>query len=37
VARGADTLHRLMEEAIDRGDGDLYTPVIRRGMGPKSD
>lgn len=30
--RGADALHQLMQEAIDRGDGDLYTPVIRRGM-----
>lgn len=34
VARGAALLHDLMEEAIARGDGDLYTPVIRRGMEP---
>lgn len=33
-ARGANVLHQLMEEAIARGDGDRYTPVIRRGMGP---
>ena len=33
-ARGADLVYTLFEEAIARGDGDLYTPVIRRGMGP---
>jgi hypothetical protein len=35
VARGADLVHEMFEEAIKRGDGDLYTPVIRRGMEPK--
>lgn len=34
IARGAELAHRLMEEAIERGDGDLYIPVIRRGMEP---
>lgn len=31
-ARGADLMHEVFEEAVSRGDGDLYTPVIRRGM-----
>lgn len=31
-ARGADLMHEVFEEAIKRGDGDRYTPVIRRGM-----
>jgi hypothetical protein len=35
TARGADLMHEVFEEAIRRGDGDRYTPVIRRGMGPK--
>ncbi|MBS0242044.1 MAG: NAD(P)-dependent oxidoreductase [Proteobacteria bacterium] len=35
VARGAEVLNGLMEDAIARGDGDRYTPVIRRGMEPK--
>lgn len=34
TVRGASALHQLMEEAIARGDGDRYTPVIRRGMTP---
>lgn len=32
VARGADLMHDVFEEAIRRGDGDRYVPVIRRGM-----
>lgn len=31
-ARAADLVGELFEEAIARGDGDRYTPVIRRGM-----
>ncbi|HRD76835.1 MAG TPA: NAD(P)-dependent oxidoreductase [Hyphomicrobiaceae bacterium] len=31
-ARAADLVARLFDEAIGRGDGDRYTPVIRRGM-----
>jgi 3-hydroxyisobutyrate dehydrogenase-like beta-hydroxyacid dehydrogenase len=32
TARAADLVGELFEEAIARGDGDRYTPVIRRGM-----
>ena len=32
VARGADLVAEMFEEAVARGDGDRYTPVIRRGM-----
>lgn len=32
IARGADLMHEVFEEAVRRGDGDRYTPVIRRGM-----
>jgi 3-hydroxyisobutyrate dehydrogenase len=35
TARGANALQQLMKEAIARGDGDRYTPVIRRGIAPK--
>ena len=31
-ARCAELMHQIFEEAIARGDGDRYTPVIRRGM-----
>ena len=31
-ARGAEVVHQLFEEAVARGDGDRYVPVIRRGM-----
>jgi 3-hydroxyisobutyrate dehydrogenase-like beta-hydroxyacid dehydrogenase len=31
-ARGADLVGELFEEAVKRGDGERYTPVIRRGM-----
>jgi len=31
-ARCAELMHRVFEEAVARGDGDRYTPVIRRGM-----
>ena len=31
-ARCAELMHTIFEEAIARGDGDRYTPVIRRGM-----
>ncbi|MDX2157865.1 MAG: NAD(P)-dependent oxidoreductase [Hyphomicrobiaceae bacterium] len=34
VARGAELMHEIFEDAVRRGDGDLYTPVIRRGMEP---
>lgn len=32
VARGAELMHEVFEAAVERGDGDRYTPVIRRGM-----
>ena len=32
AARGADLLREMFEESIARGDGERYTPVIRRGM-----
>jgi 3-hydroxyisobutyrate dehydrogenase-like beta-hydroxyacid dehydrogenase len=35
-ARGADLVAELFDEAVKRGDGDRYTPVIRRGMSKKS-
>ncbi|MFM9939587.1 MAG: NAD(P)-dependent oxidoreductase [Hyphomicrobiaceae bacterium] len=35
-ARGADLVAELFEEAVKRGDGDRYTPVIRRGMTKKT-
>ena len=35
VARAADLMHEIFEEAVQRGDGDRYIPVIRRGMEPK--
>ena len=35
AARGADLVGELFEEAVERGDGDRYTPVIRRGMTKK--
>jgi len=31
-ARAAELMHEVFEEAVKRGDGDRYTPVIRRGM-----
>ena len=31
-ARAAELMHQVFEEAVQRGDGDRYTPVIRRGM-----
>lgn len=31
-ARCAELMHQVFEEAVVRGDGDCYTPVIRRGM-----
>jgi len=31
-ARAAELMHQVFEEAVARGDGDRYTPVIRRGM-----
>lgn len=31
-ARAAELMHEIFEEAVKRGDGDRYTPVIRRGM-----
>ena len=31
-ARCAELMHQVFEEAVARGDGDRYTPVIRRGM-----
>ena len=31
-ARASDLMHQVFEEAVERGDGDRYTPVIRRGM-----
>ena len=31
-ARCAELMHEVFEEAVARGDGDRYTPVIRRGM-----
>ncbi len=31
-ARCAELMHEVFEEAVKRGDGDRYTPVIRRGM-----
>jgi 3-hydroxyisobutyrate dehydrogenase len=31
-ARCAELMHQVFEEAVARGDGDFYTPVIRRGM-----
>lgn len=31
-ARCAELMHRVFEEAVARGDGERYTPVIRRGM-----
>jgi len=31
-ARGAEVMHEVFEDAVRRGDGDRYTPVIRRGM-----
>lgn len=36
-ARGAELMHQVFEDAIQRGDGDRYTPVIRRGMTTKKD
>jgi len=36
TARGADLVADLFDEAVKRGDGDRYTPVIRRGMAKKS-
>lgn len=35
TARGADLVAELFEESVKRGDGDRYTPVIRRGMTKK--
>ncbi|MFV0294704.1 MAG: NAD(P)-dependent oxidoreductase, partial [Hyphomicrobiaceae bacterium] len=35
-ARGADTLHEIMEKAIAEGHGDLYAPAIRHVMKSKS-
>lgn len=35
-ARGADLVAELFDDAIKRGDGDLYNPVIRRLMTDKS-
>ena len=31
-ARCAELMHQVFEEAVARGDGDRYTPVIRRGL-----
>lgn len=31
-ARAAELMHEVFEAAVARGDGDRYTPVIRRGM-----
>ena len=31
-ARAAELMHEVFEDAVKRGDGDRYTPVIRRGM-----
>lgn len=31
-ARLSELMHEVFEEAVQRGDGDRYTPVIRRGM-----
>jgi 3-hydroxyisobutyrate dehydrogenase-like beta-hydroxyacid dehydrogenase len=31
-ARCAELMHQVFEDAVARGDGDRYTPVIRRGM-----
>jgi 3-hydroxyisobutyrate dehydrogenase-like beta-hydroxyacid dehydrogenase len=31
-ARCAELMHEVFEEAVARGDGDRYTPVIRRGL-----
>jgi len=31
-ARAAELTHEVFQEAVERGDGDRYTPVIRRGM-----
>ena len=31
-ARAAELMHEVFEAAVKRGDGDRYTPVIRRGM-----
>jgi 3-hydroxyisobutyrate dehydrogenase len=31
-ARCAELMHQVFEEAVARGDGDRYTPVIRRGI-----
>ena len=31
-ARCAELMHQVFEEAVARGDGERYTPVIRRGM-----
>ena len=36
TARGADLVAELFDEAVRRGDGDRYVPVIRRGMTKKS-
>jgi 3-hydroxyisobutyrate dehydrogenase-like beta-hydroxyacid dehydrogenase len=35
-ARCAELMHQVFEEAVARGDGDRYTPVIRRGMADKA-
>lgn len=32
IARSADLVAEVFEEAVKRGDGERYTPVIRRGM-----
>lgn len=34
-ARAAELMHEVFEDAVARGDGDRYIPVIRRGMEPK--
>ncbi|MGE0699906.1 MAG: NAD-binding protein, partial [Hyphomicrobiaceae bacterium] len=31
-ARAAELMHQVFEDAVARGDGDRYIPVIRRGM-----
>jgi 3-hydroxyisobutyrate dehydrogenase-like beta-hydroxyacid dehydrogenase len=31
-AKAAELMHEVFQEAVRRGDGDRYTPVIRRGM-----
>ena len=31
-ARCTELMHEVFEEAVARGDGDHYTPVIRRGL-----